>query len=284
MAARLKTSESCWAYNRLTAEVQSAVDKAKKAKWVNTCEKLDLVDGRKVWRLLDALSGAGKTKNSNPLTTPKGQRASEVKRARALNKHFAQVNKKGARSDFSRTIDRMRKEGSRRQSKGPQLEVFAAPFTMTELQTALNKCQAGKAPGPDKVHNEMLKHLGRTGRMKLLSFINRTWTTGTLPKLWKKATITPIPKEGKPGEHPSSYRPISLTSCVGKVAERLVNARLYWFLEQSKCIPMTQGGFRKGRQPMDQALRLIQTITNELQLRNHTVAVFFDLNQAYDKV
>ena len=35
---------------------------------------------------------------------------------------------------------------------------------------------------------------------------------------------------------------------------------------------------------MDSALRLIQTITNELQLRNHTVAVFFDLKLAYDKV
>ena len=71
-AARLKTHEVRRAYNRLTADVQAAVDKAKKAKWVNTCEKLDLVDGRKVWRLIDALSGEGKTRNANPLTTPKG--------------------------------------------------------------------------------------------------------------------------------------------------------------------------------------------------------------------
>ena len=152
------------------------------------------------------------------------------------------------------------------------------------MQTALDKCETGKAPGPDKVHNEILKQLGIEERHKLLKLINRTWTTGILPKQWKKATIIPIQKEGKPGDRPDSYRPISLTSCLGKIAERMVNARLYWFLEKNKCIPVTQGGFRKGRQPMDQVVRIVQTITNELQLRNHTLAVFFDLKQAYDKV
>lgn len=77
-AARLKTPEAHRMCNRLVAEVWVAVNKAKK-KWVRTCKKLDLLDWRQVWQLINALTVAGETRNPNCLMTPKGQKASEVK-------------------------------------------------------------------------------------------------------------------------------------------------------------------------------------------------------------
>ena len=103
------------------------------------------------------------------------------------------------------------------------------------------------------LHNEMLKHLGSTGKQVVLKLINKSWTTGQLPKAWKIAII-------KPAEETGSYRPISLTSCLGKLAERMTNARLYWWLETNKIIDVHQSGFRAGQRTEDLLFRITQKI------------------------
>ena len=74
----------------------------------------------------------------------------------------------------------------------------------------------------------MIVNLSRYGRMFLLNLINKTWKTGKLLKNWKKATVIPILKTDKLKEKVNSYRPISLTICIGKIAERMTNSRIYW--------------------------------------------------------
>ena len=130
----------------------------------------------------------------------------------------------------------------------------------------------------------MLIKMGTIGKRAILNFINKTLETGILPKCWKNAYIVPILKKGKDPKDPKSYRPISLTSCLGKLAERMINQRLYWWLENSKILCHEQAGFRKGRRTEDQLFRLCQRIQDNFQQGNHTTAVFIDLQQAYDRV
>ena len=99
---------------------------------------------------------------------------------------------------------------------------FDEDFSIQKLNNAIKKAKSGKAPGPDKIANEMIAHLGPLAKLNLLLIINKTWKTGNLPKSWKTAQVTPILKKGKPAGNPKSYRPISLTSCIGKVAERMI--------------------------------------------------------------
>ena len=145
-------------------------------------------------------------------------------------------------------------------------------------------CKLKKAPWPDVISNEMLTHLGPTGKRILLKIINQTWKTGKLPKSWKTANVIPIPKKGKPKDKLASYRPISLTSCISKIAERMINARLYWWLEKSQLLHPSQGGFRRGKQTIDQLIRLTQETADTFQRGEHVSAVFVDLQQAYDHV
>ena len=130
----------------------------------------------------------------------------------------------------------------------------------------------------------MMVQLSNYGKEYLLNLVNKTWKTGKLPEIWKTATVIPILKNGKPKEDPSSYRPISLTSCICKVAERMINARLYWWLENSHLLNPNQAGFRRGRQTIDQLIRLTQGVADGFQDGEHTAAVFVDLQQAYDHV
>ena len=167
---------------------------------------------------------------------------------------------------------------------GPFDSLFVKKFTRTELDNSLKKCKLGKAPGPDEVTSDMLIQLSEYGKDMLLKIINKTWDSGSLPQVWKTAHITPILKNGKPKNKVNSYRPISLTSCISKVAERMINARLYHWLEKNGKLHPNQAGFRKGRQTIDQLIRLAQDTSDAFQKKENVAAVFVDLQQAYDHV
>ena len=117
------------------------------------------------------------------------------------------------------------------------------------------------------------------------SFMTGTYTyKGLLPNSWKTAIIQPILKKGKPAEELKSYRPISLSSCLGKLAERIINQRLYWYLEANKILNTAQAGFRNGNRTEHQLFRLSQRIIDGFHNKKSTTAVFVDLQQAYDRV
>ncbi len=55
---------------------------------------------------------------------------------------------------------------------------------------------------------------------------------GKIPLDWKRANIVPIFKGGNK-ENPLNYRPVSITSVVAKVAERIVKNRWMEYLEET---------------------------------------------------
>ena len=52
------------------------------------------------------------------------------------------------------------------------------PLSMKELKDALKKVKTKKAPGPDGITGEMLKHLGACSRAVLLKIFNHSWMKG----------------------------------------------------------------------------------------------------------
>ena len=116
----------------------------------------------------------------------------------------------------------------------------------------------------------------------LLCAFNKIWQTGQIPSSWQEATIIPIPKPGKDHSNPTNYRPIALTSCICKTMERMVNDRLVWTLERERLISEYQCGFRRGRSTLDHLVRFETFLRNAFIRKQHAVAVFFDLEKAYD--
>ena len=111
---------------------------------------------------------------------------------------------------------------------------------MKEIEAATKQLKCKKAPGPDGITNDLIKHLGPAAKKTLLELFNESWKNGTVPALWKKATIIPISRKGKDKKDPNSYRPISLLSCLGKLLEQVINRRLISFLEEHLCVPQNQ--------------------------------------------
>ena len=71
----------------------------------------------------------------------------------------------------------------------------------------------------------------------------------------------------------TSYRPISLTSCVVKLLERIINARLKWFLESKQLLAPQQAGFREHHWTEDQTTYLAQEIEDGFQQSKQTMAI-----------
>ena len=157
-------------------------------------------------------------------------------------------------------------------------------FSMGELNAAIRKLRIRKAPGKDGILNDMIRNLGPATRQKLLLIINQSWNTGKLPDQWREAIIIPIRKKQKEKTRKSSYRPISLLSCLGKVMERMVNTRLLKHLEEHHLLNNTQSAYRKNRSTDDQLVYLAQEIETAFQEKKKVLAVFVDLTKAFDKV
>ena len=106
---------------------------------------------------------------------------------------------------------------------------------------------------------------------------------GQLPEDWKRADITPLHKKG-PKFLRENYRPISLTSIVCKIGEKIVFDSMIKFCREIDLINNNQFGFLKARSTVTQ---LLSTIDDWAKSRNASVptdVVFLDLAKAFDSV
>lgn len=82
-------------------------------------------------------------------------------------------------------------------------------------------CNHASSPGSDSIRYSTLAHLGIKSNEGLLSYFNAYVTSCTVPVSWRTALIL-ILKLSKSPRDISSYRPIALSSCIGKRMERMV--------------------------------------------------------------
>lgn len=120
-----------------------------------------------------------------------------------------------------------------------------SPFLIKELDHGIRHLKKKKAPGPNKITNEMLQHLGPYEKTRILNLFNELLIQGILPEEMGRSWIIPVPKKGKPKCNKTSYLPNSLTSCLGKIMERMINNRLMKYPEDNKLLDNCQSGFRK---------------------------------------
>ena len=66
--------------------------------------------------------------------------------------------------------------------------------------------------------------------------------------------------------------------------ERLVTNRLTWYIEKHNLMSRVQSGFRRNCSTIDQIARLHDTIVKRLNTRGHVLAVFLDMEKAFDMV
>ncbi|CAG2198582.1 unnamed protein product [Mytilus edulis] len=158
-------------------------------------------------------------------------------------------------------------------------------ITMEELEGSIFKLKKESAPGPDFFFTELFINGGSELKSKLLDIINQSWEEGIIPLNWRRANVKFIKKLYKPNYNlPSSYRPISLTSVVAKLMERIITYRLEGFVEMNNIMDQEQEGFRHFRGTTNALLSLTQAIFNGFNKDKTTIVIFIDFEKAYDSV
>ena len=165
---------------------------------------------------------------------------------------------------------------------------YEQEITVTELERCIETAKNNKAPGEDTIPYEMIKKLGPKAKEVILHMYNAIWGGEPIPQAWRTAVITPLLKEGKDPEEPGSYRPISLTDCMGKILEKIIAERLSSYMEKNNLFNDCQAGFRQERCTADQVWKLVQAASDKIQTRRDkglaTLVTFFDYERAYNKV
>ena len=275
------TTENNITHKASCAKYKKAYIQAARSSWREKTEKLNLDrDGNKLWKLTKAMNN--EDTKAAPIVIQEGQKIlTEKKAANAFADGYEQVTNINIPEDRKQQVHDERRH---LKDQEPQEECMNKPFCMRELEDAMKTLNEKKSPGPDKVTNEMLLHLGTRAKNKLLDLFNNSWKTGHVPQIWREADMVPIHKKGKSRSKVDSYRPISLTSCVGKLMERLINTRLSWHLEKNNIISQEQSGFRHHRSTEDQVAFIAQKIEDGFQDKKHTLTVWIDMEKAFDKV
>ena len=153
------------------------------------------------------------------------------------------------------------------------VSVFEA-FSFEEVYATLCAVKVNKSPGPDNITGKLLKAAAPTLAYPLTLIFNRSMQQGVMPQVWKTANIKPIPKFRGAAE-PKDFRPIALTSIVGKCLERLIMRRVAPLLDDP-----TQ------RSTEDALISLIDTVTEHLDsnAKNTVRALFIDFSSAFNTI
>ena len=164
-----------------------------------------------------------------------------------------------------------------------QAHPLIAKIEETELRMAINKTK-NTAPGRSKIDKQQITMLPKKGIKYLQTIYNAMINTGYFPKKFKEATITMIPKPGKPHTDPRNYRPISLLEVPGKIFERIINSRLRTHLEENNLYNPSQYGFRASRSTTSAiAIASEKIALTKAQGLNCTI-IQRDISKAFDKV
>ncbi|KAK4824360.1 hypothetical protein QYF61_013695 [Mycteria americana] len=94
-------------------------------------------------------------------------------------------------------------------------------------------------------HPRVLRDLAEELAKPLSIIYQQSWLTGEVPDDWRPANVTPIYKGWK--EDPGNYRPVSLTSVLGKIVEQIILSALNRHVQAKQGIRPSQHGFVKGR-------------------------------------
>ena len=148
---------------------------------------------------------------------------------------------------------------------------------------ALTSLNGSKSPGPDAIHPRILKECATIIAHPLSLIFKSSLASSELPTQWKLANVTPVFKKGNKHSR-ENYRPISLTSIVCRLMERLLKNAIVDHLEKNSLFSNSQWGFRGKRSCASQLLKVFEEVTAYIEEDHCVDIIYFDLAKGFDSV
>lgn len=156
-------------------------------------------------------------------------------------------------------------------------------FSTEVIERKLKKLKVTKSAGPDGFHPRVLCELSSSIKLPLSIIFTKSYMESRLPTEWKFAHITPIHKKGSKVV-PGNYRPVSLTSVIGKLMESVIRDSLVKHMMDNQLFCDEQHGFVPGRSCMTQLLVTFEMWSEMLDSGSPVDVVYLDFKKAFDIV
>lgn len=154
-------------------------------------------------------------------------------------------------------------------------------FSDDDVCMAIKSLSMGKAPGPDGIEPEHIRHAGEPLVTHLTLLFNAIANQGYIPKQFRVGLLIPILKgPNKDHRDPGNYRGISLLSNFAKLFEKLILTRLTLIVQLN---PL-QGGFRPGLSCTHTSFILQEAICSIREQKKKAFVAFLDAQKAFDTV
>ena len=165
------------------------------------------------------------------------------------------------------------------------IEIEWQELTLTEemVKDILKNLKVDKSPGIDKLHPKLLKELAEELAYPLKIVFKQSLHESKIQDEWKQAKISAIFKKGNKSMA-GNYRPVSLTSVVCKVLEKLLRDHIISHMEKNDLFTNKQYGFMAGRSTALQLIRVMDEWTEAVDNGNSIDCVYMDFQKAFDTV
>ncbi|KAK3089125.1 hypothetical protein FSP39_001036 [Pinctada imbricata] len=261
-------------YNRVRNKVAKLVRKARK-EYENSLARDAKANPKRIWQYINSKSKIRQGESDlcidpgNPKSTKSDD---DCIKANILAKFFSNVFTKEPHEN----IPELAKRPIEKEWTGIEISEELISKVMRNLKP-------DKSPGMDNMHPMFLRELHLELAHPLALIFKRSLELRRVPNDWKKARISAIFKKGNKSLA-GNYRPVSLTSIICKIMEKLVRDHLVEHFTKNSYFTSKQYGFMAGRSTALQLIRVMDEWTSALDCGYGIDCIYMDYQKAFDTV
>lgn len=157
--------------------------------------------------------------------------------------------------------------------------------TYSRVIWAINSFKPYKAPGPDGILPILLQEGIEILSPVLCRIFRACIALGHIPSSWKSSRVIFIPKPGKANYlEAKAFRPISLTSFLLKILEKLVDRHIREEVLSVTPLSEAQFAYQAGKSTETALHGITNCLERAIEFKEIALAIFLDIEGAFDKV
>ena len=166
-----------------------------------------------------------------------------------------------------------------------QSKLVSLDFNEDEVLKIIRSLNIHKAHGYDDICIRMIKIFDKSLLKPSIILFKNSTKSSHYPDIWKISNIIPVHKKNDK-RLVKNYRPISLLTIFGKIFEKIIFNKIYYFLMEEKLLNPNQSGFRPSGSCINQLLAITHEIFKAFDCNPflEVRSVFLDISKAFDKV
>ena len=233
-------------------------------------------DSKKVWQIINKISGKKANKCVKWVKTNEGLVVSEPKNiANVFNKYFKEIpkitqsNLESSLCNYDYLVPHCNRT------------MFLAPARVNEVIKVISSLKAQN--NSLRIPLKFIKVTNNDISPIIRSLFNLALPEVVYPANLKIARIVPVAKKGN-SINIINFRPISILTLFNKIFEKLLYTRIDSFFATYELISKNQFGFRAGQDTQQATLKLLHHILPCLGTNVRSASIFLDFTKAFDTI